>query len=664
MLEFLLGSASIVAPSGLQVPLIAGYCLTKCVKTIAKRRRRKRQDTELESTQHGVVLEWRGLDLTLQASDSKPTKKILSGVNGKALPGRLMAVMGPSGAGKTSLLNALARQVPYSAKASFTGTIEVNGVEVSTDDAVRQAYVQQEDLFYSQLTLRETLTMACSLRLPASAAKEEAVEELIRKLGLTSCADSFVGDAKTRGLSGGEKKRLSIGCELLNSPALMFLDEPTTGLDAFQSVKVVESLKTLAQDGRTVICTVHQPRSSVFEMFDDLVLLANGQVVYSGISARALEYFQTQGFHCPEHYNPAEFFADLISIDCSSVESEKASKDRVARLIENWKKTDSAQYQFSPSKEDSSQVVNGFMLNTGEPRRSNWFRDFRLLFGRSWKQARRDKKTNFARLGMNLGSALIFGGIYFQMKMISSAVQDRVGLLQLAAVNTAMSSLVKTVNIFPSEQTIVTRERSKKAYGVLPYLCGKILSDIPVGLLLSCTFGCVLYTLTGLNPAKDRAMKFMGLVVMESFASAALGLAVGSVAPSTEIAVMIGPMVMLLFIVFGGYYVNADNTLKVLRWVPDASLIQNAFQGLCINEFTGVEFEQEDCHKERGMMKNGKDVLAWLGFDGIPVEKPLIRNSKVMLFNYWLTYNILNAKKPRFTPLKKQTTNNASSSRA
>lgn len=648
-MEFLLGSAAIVSPAG-QLPFFAAYCGTKLIKCIARRRQEENKE-QIHSTT-GVTIQWHDIRLKLEQKTSYGyiTRHILDGVSGAAYPGRLLAVMGPSAAGKTSLLNALARQVPFSTKMSFHGKIEINGVDVKTDDAIRQAYIQQEDLFYSQLTLRETLTMACSLRLPADLdpiERDRLVNALIEKLGLTACADTYVGDATTRGLSGGEKKRLSIGCELINSPALMFLDEPTTGLDAFQSEKVIQALKRLTEEGHTIICTIHQPRSSIFAMFDDLVLLAQGKVVYSGMAGTAINYFASRGYQCPEHYNPAEYFADLISIDTSSPETAESSKQRLFSLTAMWETASKETYQVQSSNRKQFKLSTSLSASG----RSNWRRDFRLLLGRSWKQARRDKKTNVARLMMNVGSACIFGGIYFKTKLVASAVQDRVGLLQLSAINTAMSSLVKTLNVFPSEQTIVTRERAKKAYGVLPYLCAKILSDVPVGVLLSCTFGTMLYSLAGLNPSKGRAATFMGIVVVESFASAALGLSVGSVAPSTDVAVALGPMVMLLFIVFGGQFKNTDSTTPILKWVPNASLIQNGFQAMCINEFSEMEFESDPEHEGRSMMQDGNAVLRWLGFDNIPVRKPILRNARVILFNYWFTYNVLKAKKPKFTPL-------------
>lgn len=263
----------------------------------------------------------------------------------------------------------------------------------------------------------------------------------------------------------------------------------------------------------------------------------------------------------------------------------------------------------------------------------------------------RDKATNKARLGVNLNSAIVFGLIFFRLKLVSATVQDRLGLLQVTAVNAAMASVTKMLNVFPPERTIVTRERAKGSYGVLPYFLAKIMAEVPIGALFPAVFGLIVYPMCGLNPNPCRFGKFMAILILESFAAAGVGLTVGGLAPNTNVAVTLGPAVMLLFIVFGGYYINPESAPLLLRWLPKASLIQWGFQGLVVNEFDNVEFS-EDENKARGSMKSGADVLEWLGFDGIPVQKSMMAIGRIIMFNYWLTFNILRAKKPKFIELE------------
>ncbi|CAM9324569.1 unnamed protein product, partial [Ectocarpus fasciculatus] len=260
-------------------------------------------------------VEWKDVSCSV----GRGKKAILDGVSGRANAGKLLAVMGPSGSGKTTLLNALAGQVPYSKRTRLHGTLTVGGAERAPDQ--EQAFVKQEDVFYSQLTVRETLLMAARLRLPSSvplAEKSAMVDKLISKLGLSKVASTIVGDEKTRGISGGEKKRLSIACQLFGTPSLIFCDEPTTGLDAFQAERVMATLRQLAQDGHTVICSIHQPRSSIYGMFDDVLLLSEGRVMFQGPAKRIGSYFRSKGYPMPSNTNPGDFAVDVVSVDYTS----------------------------------------------------------------------------------------------------------------------------------------------------------------------------------------------------------------------------------------------------------------------------------------------------------------------------------------------------------
>jgi ABC-type multidrug transport system permease subunit len=166
--------------------------------------------------------------------------------------------------------------------------------------------------------------------------------------------------------------------------------------------------------------------------------------------------------------------------------------------------------------------------------------------------------------------------------------------MQVSAVGTAMSSLIKTLNVFPKERTIVTRERARAPYPVLPYLVSKLAAELPIGAIFPALFGAVVYPATGLNPRLSRFMRFLGILTAESFSAQALGLAVGAAAPSTEAALAIGPAVILVSIVFGGLFVNEKSVPRALRWVPATSLIKHAFEGACINEFeVGFNFASD-----------------------------------------------------------------------
>jgi ABC-type multidrug transport system ATPase subunit len=242
-------------------------------------------------------------------------KQILNGIQGVAHPGQLMAIMGASGAGKTTFLDILARK---NKRGVVEGDFYINGEKVS-DAEYRSVigFVDQEDTMLPTLTVHETILNSALLRLPRDMgihAKEQRVYEVEKQLGIHGIKDQIIGseEGNGRGVSGGEKRRVSIACELVTSPSILFLDEPTSGLDAYNAFNVIECLVTLAKTyNRTVVFTIHQPRSNIVALFDHLVLLAKGKTVYSGEFSKCQEYFQNLGYDCPPGFNIADYLVDL-----------------------------------------------------------------------------------------------------------------------------------------------------------------------------------------------------------------------------------------------------------------------------------------------------------------------------------------------------------------
>ena len=242
-------------------------------------------------------------------------KQIRSGVQGVAVPGQLTAIMGASGAGKTTFLDILARK---NKRGVAQGDFYVNGERVM-DSEYRNVigFVDQDDTMLPTLTVHETILTSALLRLPRNmglSAKEQRVHEVERQLGILHIKDQLIGseEGSGRGISGGEKRRVGIACELVTSPSILFLDEPTSGLDAFNAFNVVECLVTLAKTyNRTVIFTIHQPRSNIVALFDHLVLLAKGRTVYSGPFSNCQGYFDRIGYPCPPGFNIADYLVDL-----------------------------------------------------------------------------------------------------------------------------------------------------------------------------------------------------------------------------------------------------------------------------------------------------------------------------------------------------------------
>jgi ABC-type multidrug transport system ATPase subunit len=267
-----------------------------------------------------ITLSWKDLSYSIHTG-AGTQKHILKNIHGQAEPGRLIAIMGPTGSGKTSLLNLLAARTLSCSGAEMSGEILVNGLK-RDEESFRQhsAYVQQDDVLYPLQTVEETLMMAAQLRVKNTtpAMSRKLVDSLIHQLGLTKAKDTNIGSARVRGVSGGERKRTNLGIELTADPEVLFLDEPTSGLDSFQAEAVVRVLSRLCQEGRTIFMSIHQPSSQVYALFDKLMLLSEGQCVYFGEASSAVSYFANLGHKCPSDFNPADFLLETISIDTRS----------------------------------------------------------------------------------------------------------------------------------------------------------------------------------------------------------------------------------------------------------------------------------------------------------------------------------------------------------
>lgn len=254
--------------------------------------------------------------------DSHPTprKHLLKNVCGIARPGELLAIMGSSGAGKTTLLNALAFRSPSGIQIASGACRSINGRPVLADELrSRCAYVQQEDLFIGSLTAREHLIFQAQLRMPRgcpASIRNQRIAQVLRDLSLTECQNTVIGQVgRTKGLSGGERKRLAFASESLTDPALLLCDEPTSGLDSFMAHSVLQVLRGLAVRGKTVVLTIHQPSSELYGLFDRLQLMAEGRVAFLGTPGEADGFFdRLLAAPCPANYNPADFYVQLLAM--------------------------------------------------------------------------------------------------------------------------------------------------------------------------------------------------------------------------------------------------------------------------------------------------------------------------------------------------------------
>jgi len=271
----------------------------------------------------------------------------------------------------------------------------------------------------------------------------------------------------------------------------------------------------------------------------------------------------------------------------------------------------------------------------------DWGYQFKILFKRAWIQSSRENITNYVRLLNTIGTAFSIGFIFFKLGYSQSDIQSRTGLLQVVANFLAMTSLVKTMNLFGKERNIINREIENSLYGVSPYFMAKVLAELPSGIIFPSLFSVVIYPMTNL---RGTISNFFSINLLLSFNSSSLGMAIGAIVPSLEIALEIGKAIMMIFIIFGGLYVNEMTLKNPLVLIPKISIVKQGFQALCINEFTGAKFYTE----KAGELVSGMDILRRLSFQDKSLFQTLLFQALFCLLNFVVCYLALKKTTHRF----------------
>lgn len=409
-----------------------------------------------------VPIELDGYSLDIQKHSvwgGKAAKiSILMPINARFEPGVLNVIMGPSGSGKTSLLNSMAYRLhsTFSTRYQTSGTMTYGG-SVPSEDVVRSvaSYVcQDDDALLPTLTVRETLHFAAGLRLPIWMSKEEKkqrAEAVLLKLGLKDCADNLVGNDLVKGISGGEKRRVTIAVQVLTDPRILLLDEPTSGLDAFTASSIIDVLRGLAVEGRTLLLTIHQSRSDLWNQFGNILLLARGGFpVYAGTGSSMLSHFSSLGYECPQTTNPADFALDLITVDLQHATKEAVSREKVRSLISDWDQARRSQLIATPSH-ISAPAELGSLKRAMTPLRVS----LPLLVRRSIIGFRRDPNAILARTTQVFAYAVIVTLFFAPLKSDYDSIQSRLGYVQ-EFVATYFIGMLQNVAVYPQEMSVGT----------------------------------------------------------------------------------------------------------------------------------------------------------------------------------------------------------------
>ncbi|XP_026055603.1 ATP-binding cassette sub-family G member 2 isoform X2 [Carassius auratus] len=533
----------------------------------------------------------------------KVTKKnILIELNGIMRPG-LNAILGPTGSGKSSFLDVLAaRKDP----AGLSGEVLIDGAPQPPNFKCLSGYVVQDDVVMGTLTVRENLRFSAALRLPKSISqqeKDEKIEKLIQELGLSKVANSRVGTQLIRGVSGGERKRTSIGMEVIFDPPVLFLDEPTTGLDASTANSVLMLLKKMANSGRTIILSIHQPRYSIYRLFDSLTLLLGGRLVYHGPAQDALDYFSHIGYICEPHNNPADFFLDVINGESTAVALNKLYDDEELdeeqlrsslkgiedRLVEEYKNSGS----YKQTKSELERIVQGRDYSKQPKSRTvtystSFCHQFNWVLKRTFKDLMLNPQTSFVQIGVMIFMALVGGAIFFGVKDNMSGIQNRMGALYFITSNQCFTTM-SSAELFITERKLFVHEYISGYYRVSVYFLSKVLSDIlTLRTIPSIIFSCVVYWMIGLKATVEAFFIFMFSIVLVSYTATSMTLAISADQTVVGIATIFINMIFVFMMIFSGLLVNLPSVADWLNWLKYLSIPRYGLVAVEINEFTGL----------------------------------------------------------------------------
>eukprot|EP01069_Polyplicarium_translucidae_P005394 Polyplicarium_translucidae@DN2778_c0_g1_i1.p1 len=584
-------------------------------------------------------------------------KRILAGVSGSIRPTEMVALMGASGAGKSTLLNVLSRR-----NISHGGAVTFNGNPATVLDArAHAAYIQQEDLFFGKLTVREHMDSQASLRLPAStteAERNEIVSEILVKLGLTKCEHARVGNTMLgdgRGISGGEKKRLNIASELLTSPSVLFADEPTTGLDSFVAMSAIEALRELADSGRTIICTIHQPSARIFNMFDRVLFMAEGEIIFFGPINAAVEWFGRLGHRCPSTSNPADFLIRVVSLTDENREeklpilqgwAEKWTEESDA-FLHDWetglkgefeaKRARMVERRLSGSLVDTGGLEELIRKGTADARRErantavveiacsedysmkdaddltkptmhiSWFKQTWVLLKRAALCTSRDPILLYARVMQTVVLGLLLGLLFLRLDWTAAGGRSRLGASFSVLLNQGILGSLAVTQTFPEDKPIVQREYESGIVKMGAFYVAKTTADSPVQIIFPAIFHTLCWYLIGMNDDPVRWLISMAVMLLAANAALGIGYLASGLANNTQMALVIAQLILIPMIVFSGFMLDLRDASKFWVWIIYISPFKYGLSAYATTAFRGKHLAVEIGGEE--VMVPGEDFI-------------------------------------------------------
>uniref|UniRef100_A0A3P9N7C6 ATP-binding cassette sub-family G member 5 n=1 Tax=Poecilia reticulata TaxID=8081 RepID=A0A3P9N7C6_POERE len=521
------------------------------------------------------------------------TRQILNDVSFHVDSGQIMGILGNSGSGKTTLLDAIAGRIGSSG--TLLGEVFINGRKLKREEYQDCfSYVLQSDNLLSYLTVEETLTYTAQLALQKHSVEaiKKKVSAVMAELSLSHVAHSVIGGRIFTGISGGERRRVSIASQLLQDPRVILLDEPTTGLDSMTANQIVVLLAELARRNRIVIVTIHQPRSELFRVFSRIAIMSRGELVFCGQPEEMVDFFSQCGYECPEYCNPFDIYVDFTSVDTRSSEREAATFSRMHEITSSYQR--SAIYQNMLDKmEQNLQISDKPAIPFKNKESPNCAAKLGVLVRRTVRNLSRDRIGVIMRLSQNLiyGFFVAFFVIHLDMDVAKGAVQDRIGMIYQCVAASPYTGMLNAVSLFPALRAISDQESQDGLYSKWQMFLAYIVHILPFSVLSVIIFSSFIYWTVGMHPDTWRFMCFTAVVLVPHVTGELLTVVLLGVVQDPN---MVNTGMALLniagILVGSGFLRSTEQMPMVFQWLSYLTFQKYSCELLIVTEFLNLEF--------------------------------------------------------------------------